>query len=135
MTKETSLVKITSIENLGKEVSFFSEREVVLSGSPERFLSDQISAENFRLRTSDSHYSSTWHVAGDSTLLIILTGTVRIELRSGETRDFKPGEMFIASDFLDKDTVFDDTTHGHRAEVIGDDKLTAIHLKLEKRPS
>ena len=133
MPTESSLIKITSIENKGENISFFSEREINLNGSPERFLSEQISAENFRLRTSDNHYSSTWHVAGDPTLLIILTGIVRIELRSGETRDFKPGEMFIASDYLEKDVSFDDKKHGHRAEVVGDAELTAIHLKLEKR--
>ena len=38
-----------------------------MNGSPARFLSEQISAENFRLRNSHAKYSSDFHVAGDPT--------------------------------------------------------------------
>ena len=85
MNTNPSFIHIPTIENQGKLTSYFSEQSIQLNGSPERFLSDQISAENFRLRTSEPAYSSTWHVAGDPTLLIILSGIIRIELRSGET--------------------------------------------------
>ena len=66
-------------------------------------------------------------------LLVILKGTIRIELRNGMTKDFSAGELFIAEDYLLPDIVFDNTIHGHRAEVVGKEDLAVLHLKLEKR--
>lgn len=133
MSAQQSQFTIISIENNGSDASYFSEQQFELNGSPERFLSEQISAENFRLRTSYQDYASGFHVAGDKTLLIILSGTLRIQLKNGESKDFAKGEMFIANDFLKKDIEFNDELHGHRAEVIGEEELKALHLKLEKR--
>ena len=96
-------------------------------------LSEQIAAVNFRLRTSDVSYASDWHVAGDPTLLIILSGYIQIELRNGETKRFSRGEMFIAEDHLKNKVNYDENVHGHRAQVIGEDELQVVHLKLNKR--
>jgi len=125
--------QIPCVSNDGDGLSVFTVREVALHGSSERMLSDQIPALNFRLRESDATYSSDFHVAGDPTLLVILSGTVRIELRNGEYRDFSTGEMFVAQDYLTKGVVFDDMLHGHRAEVVGGEALSVLHFKLEKR--
>lgn len=126
-------IKITCISNNGDGASFFDSREVQLNGDDNRRLSEQISAENFRLRTSGSAYSSSWHVAGDPTLLVMLNGRFKVELRNGESKTFSAGEMFIAQDYLPAGIEFDDTLHGHRAEVIGGDELRMLHLKLDKR--
>ena len=133
MNTDKTTLSILSIDNNGNEASFFSNREFTLNGSPERFLSEQVSAENFRLRTSHAQYSSDFHVAGDPTLILVLTGILRIELRSGKYQDFTAGEMFIANDYLTADVEFNETLHGHRAEVVGTQELKALHLKLEKR--
>ncbi|MGH1540301.1 MAG: hypothetical protein ACRBHB_07755 [Arenicella sp.] len=125
--------KIPSIQNKGQGESIFSTRTVDLQGTQERLLSEQIPALNFRLRQSDANYSSDFHVAGDPTLLIILQGTLRVELRNGESREFSAGEMFIAEDYLSVGVDFNDAVHGHRAEVVGNKALSALHLKLEKR--
>ena len=69
-------------------------------------------------------------MAGDPTLLVILKGIVRIELRNGDTKDFSAGEMFIAEDYLLPDVVFDNAIHGHRAEVVGEEDISVLHLKL-----
>ena len=133
MYADKTSLSIISIDNNGCETSFFTNRDFILNGSPERFLSEQISAENFRLRSSHAEYSSGFHVAGDPTLIVVLSGILRIELRSGKYHDFAKGEMFIANDFLAEGVEFDDTLHGHRAEVVGEQELKALHLKLEKR--
>ena len=125
--------KITCVQNDGQGYSYFAYKDIVLTGSQERVLSEQIPALNFRLRESPATYKSDFHVAGDSTLLIILAGTLRVELRNGEYHDFRQGDKFIAEDYLDHKTKFDDTKHGHRAKVIGEQTLSALHLKLEKR--
>lgn len=124
---------IPCIINDGQGVSSFSTREIALQGEPLRMLTEQQDCVNFRLRHSTADYASDWHVAGDSTLLVILKGIVRIELRNGMTKDFAAGELFIAEDYLLPEVVFDNTIHGHRAEVVGNEDLAVLHLKLEKR--
>ena len=132
MTENGRAVKrIVSVRNEGRGQSVFSHREVELAGTAERMLSEQLPAVNFRLRESDASYASGFHVADDPTLLIVLSGTLRIVLRNGESRDFSAGEMFVAEDYLAVGEVFDDAVHGHRAEVVSDVPLSALHLKLE----
>ena len=72
-------------------------------------------------------------MAGDPTLLVILSGCVRITLCSGEYRDFSAGEMFIAEDYLTAGVEFTADMHGHMAEVMGAASLSVLHLKLERR--
>jgi len=86
MTKP-HFITIPTISNDGECPSFFGQREIALNGDVTRLLSDQINAVNFRLRHSKG-YSSDYHVAGDPTLLIVLSGTIRIELPNGDHRDF-----------------------------------------------
>ena len=125
-------LEIISVTNNGEGPSFFSSKEIILSGDDMRMLSEQQAAVNFRLRTSGSNYSSNYHVAGDPTLLIILKGQLRVSLPNGETKDFSAGEMFIAEDYL-KEGIGATENHGHKAEVIGEAPLNALHLKLAKR--
>ena len=93
-------------------------------------LTKRIDAKNFRLRESDAGYKTDWHLAGDATLIIVQSGILRIILQNGDFKNFKSGDMFIADDNLPKGVIFDSTIHGHRAEVVGDDKMCAIHIKL-----
>lgn len=94
------------------------------------FITDRIDALNFRHRASEPGYFSSWHVAGDPTLIIIRSGILRMTLRNGEYRDFKAGDLFIAQDHLQVGEVFDEKYHGHTAELIGDERLLAVHIKL-----
>ena len=123
---------IPTITNDGRGASYFSTREVELNGDVARQLSDQIAAVNFRLRRSVG-YSADAHVAGDPTLLIVLSGTMRIELPSGEHRDFSKGDMYIAEDYLAAVVEFKEGLHGHSARTVGDESYEALHLKLARR--
>ncbi len=128
-----SEITVTCVKNNGQDASFFAEENITLTGTEARQLSEQIGAINFRLRQSPCEYASDWHVAGDRTLLIILSGSVRITLRDGNYKDFAPGEMFIADDYLAEGIAFSDIAHGHCAEAIGVEPLKALHLKLSRR--
>jgi len=110
--------------------SFFNDMAYSVEDYNGMFITDRIEALNFRHRISQPGYVSSWHVAGDPTLIIIRSGTLRITLRSGEYRDFSAGDLFIAEDRLQTNEVFDDLVHGHRAEIIGDETLLAVHIKL-----
>jgi len=110
--------------------SFFSDRQYSLEDYNGLFITDRIDALNFRHRVSEPGYFSSWHVAGDPTLIIVRSGILRIGLRDGEYRDFTTGDLFIAQDYLQPNEAFDDLIHGHTAELIGDDALLAVHIKL-----
>lgn len=129
---ETSKQTILCVSNDGVGASYFTYRDIALNGTSARMLSDQQDAVNFRLRTSEQDYSADWHVAGDPTLLIVLQGCLELSLRDGSCVDISPGQLFIAEDYLSADTEFTDQ-HGHKARVVGDVKLNALHLKLSKR--
>ncbi len=125
--------QIPCITNDGRGPSRFGIREIVLDGDAQWSLSEQQPALNFRLRSSAKPYQSDWHVAGDPTLLIILAGVIEIELRDGSTRSFSVGDMFIAEDYLEEDAEFDSNHTGHRARIVSEVELQALHLKLAKR--
>lgn len=110
--------------------SIFTEQSLSLEDYNGLFITPRINALNFRHRLSEPNYFSDWHVAGDATLIIIRSGTLRIGLRNGDYRDFSAGDMFIAKDRLQADEVFNPTLHGHTAAVIGEQQLTAVHIKL-----
>lgn len=129
---ETNLKSIPSIVNDGKAESFWAHHDISLYGDSAWMLSEQQSALNFRLRSSAAGYQSDWHVAGDPTLLLIQTGTIEIELRDGSLKRFSAGDMFVAQDYLDEGIEFTDLL-GHRARVVGQETLNALHLKLSKR--
>lgn len=111
--------------------SIFTEQQYPLDDYNGLFISDRVSALNLRHRMSELGYFSPWHVAGDPTLIIIRTGKLRIGLRDNSYRDFTAGDMFIAKDRLPEDTAFDNNMHGHTAQVVGEQQLSAVHIKLE----
>lgn len=125
------MFKIITICCDQSHISVFSENCFEKTARNGMLLSDRIPAQNFRLRESMPGYSTDWHLAGDQTLIIIQKGILRISLQNGIYKDFKSGDMFIAADNLPENIVFDPNIHGHRAEVIGDEPLLALHIKLE----
>ncbi len=126
-------ILVSAVTSNGVTGSEFSELEIRLTGDEQRRLSEQIAAVNFRLRTSSCSYKSGFHVAGDPTLLIVLAGCIRITLRAGDHRDFSMGQMFVAQDYLADGVKFSPEIHGHRAEVIGEEGILAVHVKLSRR--
>ena len=132
MIDKTHMMTVPTITNDGAGASYFSTRDIELSGPLSRQLSEQISAVNFRLRRSVD-YSADYHVAGDPTLLIVLGGTMRIELPNGEQRDFTAGDMYIAEDYLAANVAFEKGVHGHRAQTLVKTPYSALHLKLSRR--
>ncbi len=125
------MVPILSNEN--SEHSYFTEISFTLENYNGLFISPQIDSINFRHRSSKPGYFSTWHVAGDPTLIIIRKGTLRIKLRDNSYQDFSAGDIFIAKDKLSNNQTFDDKIHGHTAEILGQEELLAIHIKLERQ--
>ena len=110
--------------------SVFNDVQYTVEDYNGLFITERMTALNFRHRVSEPGYVSSWHVAGDPTLIIIRSGILRITLRNGEHRDFIAGDLFIAQDRLQKNEAFNHEVHGHTAELIGDQILLAVHIKL-----
>lgn len=136
MTKHTLSVSVLSspIDPVTNKTgrSIFSEELLTLEDYNGLFITPRINSLNFRHRLSEAGYFSNWHMAGDATLIIIRSGTLRIGLRNGQYQDFNAGDMFIAKDRLQAEEVFDEAVHGHTAAVVGEQTLTAVHIKLSE---
>jgi len=125
------VVLASTMSSIGKTgYSTFHETHYSVEDYNGLFITDRINALNFRHRVSEPGYFSSWHVAGDPTLIIVRTGILRITLRNGDYRDFMAGDMFIAQDYLQVNETFDHEIHGHTAELIGKETLFALHIKL-----
>ncbi len=124
--KDNKTTKITGY-------SVFNDIEYSIEDYNGLFITNRIEAQNFRHRMSEPGYFSTWHVAGDATLIIVRSGTLRMTLRNGDYCDFSAGDMFVAQDYLQDNETFNNEVHGHTAELIGDEPLFAVHIKLATR--
>ena len=121
---------VTTITTNDTGISIFSEIDFEVYQLGGMFLTEQIASKNFRIRKSDIGYSTDFHLAGDPTFIIIQKGSLKIELQNGDFKTFTSGDSFIAKDNLLATEVFDNKIHGHKASVIGNEPLQAIHIKL-----
>ena len=121
---------ITTITTNKDGISIFEEIDFVLEQRGGLFLTNQITAKNFRIRKSNVGYTTDFHLSGDATFITIQKGSLKIELQNGESKTFTIGESFIAQDNLPENIVFDSKIHGHKASVVGNESLQAIHIKL-----
>ncbi|GEC79597.1 hypothetical protein [Flavobacterium aquatile] len=121
---------VTTITTNDSGISVFDEIEFDVNQRGGMFLTDQIASKNFRIRKSNLGYETDFHLSGDATFIVILKGTLKIELQNGDYKLFSTGEYFIAKDNLPENILFESKIHGHKASVIGDESLEAIHIKL-----
>ena len=92
------------------------------------FLSDNITASSYQLRYSPPGYKSDFHNSMTPQWVFILSGTMRIGLRDGSTRDFKAGESFYSNDIPPSIAVADDVP-GHSSAQVGDEPLQTLFLR------
>jgi hypothetical protein len=111
-------------------ISIFEETDFSVQQRGGLFLTEQIGSKNFRIRKSEVGYATDFHLAGDATFIIIQKGSLKIELQNGDFKIFNAGDCFIAKDNLPEQIEFDTRIHGHKASVIGNESLQAIHIKL-----
>ena len=121
---------IPTITTNEKGISIFSTIDFSVQQRGGLFLTEQIGSKNFRIRKSDVGYATDFHLAGDATFIIIQKGSLKIELQNGDYKIFSPGDCFIAQDNLPENISFDIRLHGHKASVVGNESLQAIHIKL-----
>ncbi|WP_395044740.1 hypothetical protein [Flavobacterium sp.] len=121
---------VTTITTNELGISIFLDINFEVQQRGGLFLTEQIASKNFRIRKSDIGYTTDFHLSGDATFIIIQKGSLKIELQNGDFKIFSSGDFFIAKDNLPSTIVFDNKIHGHKASVIGNEVLQAIHIKL-----
>ncbi|WP_395054806.1 hypothetical protein [Flavobacterium sp.] len=125
---ESFIIPIITVNEDG--ISIFSEVDFTVEQRGGLFLTNQIPSKNFRIRKSDVGYTTDFHLTGDATFITIQKGSLKIELQNGESKIFTIGASFIAKDNLPETIVFNNKIHGHKASVVGNESLQAIHIKL-----
>ena len=127
MNQPFIITVITTNEN---GISIFEETDFSVQQRGGLFLTEQIGSKNFRIRKSEVGYVTDFHLAGDATFIIIQKGSLKIELQNGQFKIFKSGDCFIAKDNLPENIPFNNKIHGHKASVVGNESLQAVHIKL-----
>ncbi len=84
-------------------------------------LSEQQAATGVIFRTTPPDYAYDWHTAPQRQYVILLNGSVEVEVGDGTTRRFGPGSILLAEDT---------TGHGHRSRAVGNQVNTSIFVTL-----
>lgn len=98
-------------------------------GTPASRLSALMPSGGLQLRSSPVGFRSQWHCTGTPQWVFILKGCMRIGLRDGSHRDFRPGEHFYSDDRLPEGASFDPELHGHWSAQIGDQPLVTAFVR------
>ncbi|MCP4714939.1 MAG: hypothetical protein GY868_07470 [Deltaproteobacteria bacterium] len=85
-------------------------------------LSATTRASGIIFRETDGDYNYDWHNAPCRQYVIMLEGTVEIEVGDGTRRNFGPGDILLAEDT---------TGHGHRSRCVDDQPRSSIFVTLE----
>jgi uncharacterized cupin superfamily protein len=74
------------------------------------------------LRETGADYDYDWHNAPRRQFIVMLEGTVEIEVGAGTTRRFGPGDILLAEDT---------TGRGHRSRTVNQQVRRSIFIPLD----
>lgn len=80
-----------------------------------------ISTQACFIRESSSDLITDWHSVSRRQLVVILAGSIEIEVGSGEKQIFRTGDLFFAEDT---------TGQGHVTRALGDHPVRGLFLPL-----
>lgn len=72
-------------------------------------------------RTMPDHYESGWHTTSDKQYVVILGGGVKMTLSTGQSREFKAGDIILVEDTTGK---------GHLSEALKGQARKCLFLKV-----
>jgi quercetin dioxygenase-like cupin family protein len=112
--------KILTDEN-GK--SYFEDYEIDLKDAGDiGFLSENYPVKNIIFRETSENYDYNWHNAPAKQFVIMLEGSVEIEVGSGEKRIFTTGDILL---------VEDTTGQGHISKAVNNERRKSIFVILD----
>ncbi len=91
--------------------------------APEIYVSDSMKAKKLYFITAEPGYIGDWHPAPFPLLIIVLAGTLEIELPGGEKRVISKGEMLFEKD---------DHKLIHKTSVISKENVYAVVVEFSE---
>jgi len=86
-------------------------------------LSDPVPAKSVVFRTNQPNYDHDWHVAPQRQFVVLLDGTIEIEVSDGSRRTFRGGAVLL---------VEDTTGRGHRTRNLEQRERHSIFIVLDQ---
>ena len=115
-------MQITRIFTGEDQQSHFEDIELDLPDrGPGGKISDLVAATGVMFRQTDASYDLGFHTAPRRQYVVNLTGTVEIEVGSGEKRRLGPGTILLAEDT---------TGQGHISRAVGDGVRNCLFIPL-----
>ena len=92
-------MQITRLYTGPDDESHFADMEITLrDGGDIGRLSELFPATGVILRETDAHYAYGWHTAPRRQFVVMLRGSVEIQIGDGTMRRFGPGDIVLAED-------------------------------------
>lgn len=83
--------------------SHYQDIDVPLkAGGPLGRMSEPLAVTGMLLRENEPGYDYDWHTAPRRQYIVMLSGSVEIQVSDGETRSFGPGELVLVEDTTGK---------------------------------
>lgn len=116
-------MKITRVYADDAGESHFAEVEIALHDAGEiGHLSEAVAAKSVVFRRNDPGYDYDWHTAPRRQYIVLLDGTIEIEVSSGETRTFRGGDILLMEDTTGK---------GHRTRHVVPAERHSVFIILD----
>jgi uncharacterized cupin superfamily protein len=117
-------LKAVKILTDSKGKSYFEDFDIPLKDFGDiGFLSDKYPVKSVIFRETSENYNYTWHNAPEKQFVIMLEGSVEIEVGSGEKRIFSDGDILL---------VLDTNGEGHISKAVNKQKRKSIFIVLDE---
>lgn len=116
-------MKITRLYTGPDNESHFEDIDIELEDAGNiGHLSEKLDATGIIFRRTDPDYNYTWHNAPRRQYIIMLNGSVDVEIGDGTTRRFSTGDVLF----------FEDTTgRGHISRAVNNQPRTSVFVTLD----
>ena len=116
-------MKITRVYAGDDGESHFEERDISLDTDPFSGLSSEpVATKNVIFRETEPGLKLDFHQAPRRQYVVNLTGSIELEVGSGEKRVLGPGSILLAEDT---------TGRGHISRAVGDEPRQCLFITLE----
>lgn len=116
-------MKITRLYTGPDNESHFEDIDIELEDAGNiGHLSEKLDATGIIFRRTDPDYNYTWHNAPRRQYIIMLNGSVDVEIGDGTTRRFSTGDVLF---------VEDTTGRGHISRAVNNQPRTSVFVTLD----
>ena len=116
-------MKITRIYSDADGESRFEDIDVESTPKGLGLISNPMAVEHFFLRETPGSGDQGWHVAPQKQYVVLLSGTVEVEVSAGEIRQFSTGDVLLAEDTVGK---------GHRTKTLTSEPRKSLFITVRE---